>query len=100
MQILLLFFTLLYFRVMHTRQLSLALTQQKENLAGILSLFQQEKDLLSAAHGDTVEKINELTDGLRDLCVAHRQQVGSIKAQGKADSRCLACKVGCVKCIA
>nr|XP_027224629.1 tropomyosin-like [Penaeus vannamei] len=74
-------------KVMHTRQLSLALTQQKENLAGILSLFQQEKDLLSAAHGDTVEKINELTDGLRDLCVAHRQQVGSIKAQAEEEVR-------------
>lgn len=69
---------------MHTRQLSLALVQQKEELAGTLSLLLQEKDLLSAAHSNTVQKINELSGGLRDLCVTHRQQLGSITTQGKA----------------
>ncbi|XP_047470944.1 golgin subfamily A member 6-like protein 22 [Penaeus chinensis] len=68
-------------KVMQTGQLSLALVQQKEKLAGALSLLLQEKDLLSAAHSNTVQKINNLSEGLHDLCVAHRQQLGSITTQ-------------------
>ncbi|XP_037784025.1 golgin subfamily A member 6-like protein 22 [Penaeus monodon] len=74
-------------KVMHTRQLSLALVQQKEELASTLSLLLQEKDLLSAAHSNTVQKINELSGGLRDLCVTHRQQLGSITTQAAREVR-------------
>ncbi|XP_063610718.1 golgin subfamily A member 6-like protein 22, partial [Penaeus indicus] len=74
-------------KVMQTGQLSLALVQEKEKLAGTLSLLLQERDLLNAAHNNTVQKINNLSEGLHDLCVTHRQQLSSITTQAAKEVR-------------
>lgn len=79
----------------HTRELFLTLEQQKEELVVTLSLFQQDKDLLSNAHNDTIQKINELTENFHSLSMLHKQQVDSITAEGKSKSSrtvpCLVC---------
>lgn len=70
----------------HTRQLFRTLEQQKEELVVTLTLFQQDKDLLSAAHHETIQEINGITESFHDLSVQHKQQVDSLTAQGKSGS--------------
>ncbi|XP_042860215.1 COP1-interactive protein 1-like [Penaeus japonicus] len=72
-------------KVTHTRELFLTLEQQKEELVVTLSLFQQDKDLLSNAHNDTIQKINELTENFHSLSMLHKQQVDSITAEAASE---------------
>ncbi|XP_037784022.1 myosin-2 heavy chain-like [Penaeus monodon] len=68
-------------KVTHTRQLFRTLEQQKEELVVTITLFQQDKDLLSTAHRETVQKINEIAENFHELSVQHKQQVESLTAQ-------------------
>ncbi|XP_027218938.2 paramyosin isoform X1 [Penaeus vannamei] len=72
-------------KVTHTRQLFRTLEQQKEELVVTLTLFQQDKDLLSAAHHETIQEINGITESFHDLSVQHKQQVDSLTAQAASE---------------
>ncbi|XP_047470857.1 synaptonemal complex protein 1-like [Penaeus chinensis] len=72
-------------KVTHTRQLFRTLEQQKEELVVTITLFQQDKDLLSTANREAVQKINEITESFHDLSVQHKQQVDILTAQAASE---------------